>query len=148
MQLIIPLPDICGMGRRIYRDSSSSCFQPGEGPSRGLLRDYEPSDGTFSSTSHHHHHHHRPAPLFVSGPLAAILLTPATDLIPFGTFTQYKNIWPTEKYLVSAVDIARWRAAVDEYFVNTMGSARWGPGRGRASTRILCWPGVAADTED
>ena len=26
-------------------------FQPGEGPSRGLLRDYEPSDGTFSSTS-------------------------------------------------------------------------------------------------
>ena len=22
-------------------------FQPGEGPSRGLLRDYEPSDGTF-----------------------------------------------------------------------------------------------------
>ena len=28
-----------------------SRFQPGEGPSRGLLRDYEPSDGTFSSTS-------------------------------------------------------------------------------------------------
>ena len=28
----------------------SSRFQPGEGPSRGLLRDYEPSDGTFSST--------------------------------------------------------------------------------------------------
>ena len=28
-------------------------FQPGEGPSRGLLRDYEPSDGTFSSTSLH-----------------------------------------------------------------------------------------------
>ena len=27
-------------------------FQPGEGPSRGLLRDYEPSDGTFSSTNH------------------------------------------------------------------------------------------------
>ena len=26
--------------------------QPGEGSSRGLLRDYEPSDGTFSSTSH------------------------------------------------------------------------------------------------
>ena len=24
----------------------------GEGPSRGLFRDYEPSDGTFSSTSH------------------------------------------------------------------------------------------------
>ena len=24
---------------------------PGEGPSRGLLRDYEPSDGTFCSTS-------------------------------------------------------------------------------------------------
>ena len=31
----------------------SSRFQPGEGPSRGLLRDYEPSDGTFSSTSPH-----------------------------------------------------------------------------------------------
>ena len=28
-------------------------FQPGEGPSRGLLRDYEPSDGTFWSTSGH-----------------------------------------------------------------------------------------------
>ena len=27
-----------------------SRFQPGEGPSRGLLRDYEPSDATFSST--------------------------------------------------------------------------------------------------
>ena len=26
----------------------------GEGPSRGLLRDYEPSDGTFSSTSIYH----------------------------------------------------------------------------------------------
>ena len=23
-------------------------MQPGEGPSRGLLRDYEPSDGTFN----------------------------------------------------------------------------------------------------
>ena len=31
----------------------SSRFQPGEGPSRGLLRDYEPSDGTFSSTTGH-----------------------------------------------------------------------------------------------
>ena len=31
----------------------SSRFQPpGEGPSRDLLRDYEPSDGPFSSTSH------------------------------------------------------------------------------------------------
>ena len=28
------------------------CFQLGEGPSRGLLRDYEPSDGTFWGTSH------------------------------------------------------------------------------------------------
>ena len=28
-------------------------FQPGEGPNRGLLRDYEPSDGTFSSTNAH-----------------------------------------------------------------------------------------------
>ena len=38
----------------MLRDSGvnarSSPFQPGEGPSRGLLRDYEPSDGTFSST--------------------------------------------------------------------------------------------------
>ena len=25
-------------------------FQPGEGPSRGLLHDYEPLDGTFSSS--------------------------------------------------------------------------------------------------
>ena len=33
------------------RDRGSSRFQPGEGPSRGLLRDCEPSDGTFSSTS-------------------------------------------------------------------------------------------------
>ena len=32
-------------------ESGSSHFQPGEGPSRGLLRDYEPSDGTFSSTT-------------------------------------------------------------------------------------------------
>ena len=29
----------------------SSRFQPGEGPSRGLLRDYEPSDGPFLSTN-------------------------------------------------------------------------------------------------
>ena len=29
----------------------SSRFQPGEGPSRGLLRDYEPSDGTFWSSN-------------------------------------------------------------------------------------------------
>ena len=28
-------------------ENGSSRFQPGEGPSRGLLRDYEPSDGTF-----------------------------------------------------------------------------------------------------
>ena len=28
-------------------------FQPGEDPSRGLLRDYEPSDGAFWSTSSH-----------------------------------------------------------------------------------------------
>ena len=26
-------------------------FQPGEGPSRGLFRDYEPSDEMFSSTT-------------------------------------------------------------------------------------------------
>ena len=32
-------------------ESGSSRFQPGEGPSRGLLRAYEPPDGTFSSTS-------------------------------------------------------------------------------------------------
>ena len=32
-------------------ESGSSRFQPGEGPSRGLLRDYEPSDGTFWSTT-------------------------------------------------------------------------------------------------
>ena len=31
--------------------SGSSRFQPGEGPSRGLLRAYEPSDGTFLSTT-------------------------------------------------------------------------------------------------
>ena len=36
-------------------ESGSSRFQPGEGPSRGLLRDYEPSDGTVSSTSIYHH---------------------------------------------------------------------------------------------
>ena len=29
------------------------CIQAREGPSSGLLRDYEPSDGTFSSTSPH-----------------------------------------------------------------------------------------------
>ena len=34
-------------------ESTSSCFQPGEGPSWGLLRAYEPSDGTFSSTRPH-----------------------------------------------------------------------------------------------
>ena len=28
-------------------ESGSCHFQPGEGPSRGLLRDYEPSDGPF-----------------------------------------------------------------------------------------------------
>ena len=32
-------------------ESGSSRFQPGEGPSRGLLRDYEPSDGLFWSTN-------------------------------------------------------------------------------------------------
>ena len=31
--------------------SSSSHFQPGEGPSRGLLCDYEPSDRPFSSST-------------------------------------------------------------------------------------------------
>ena len=30
---------------------TSSRFQSGEGPSRSLLRDYEPSDGPFLSTS-------------------------------------------------------------------------------------------------
>ena len=34
--------------------SGSSRFQPGEGPSRGLLRAYELSDGTFSSTNHYY----------------------------------------------------------------------------------------------
>ena len=34
-------------------ESGSSRFQPGEGPSRGLLSDYEPFDGTFWSTSDH-----------------------------------------------------------------------------------------------
>ena len=34
---------------RPWGQRGSSRFQPGEGPSRGLLRDYEPSDGTFSS---------------------------------------------------------------------------------------------------
>ena len=29
----------------IQCESASRHFQPGEGPSRGLLRDYEPSDG-------------------------------------------------------------------------------------------------------
>ena len=38
--------------------NARSRFQPGEGPSRGLLRDYEPSDGTFSSTNSHLHHRH------------------------------------------------------------------------------------------
>ena len=35
------------------RESGSSRFQPGEGPSRGLPRDYEPSDGTFWSTKYY-----------------------------------------------------------------------------------------------
>ena len=39
-------------------ESGSSRFQPGEGPSRGLLRDYEHSDGTFSSTTGHPHPNH------------------------------------------------------------------------------------------
>ena len=30
-------------------ESGSSSFQPGKGPSRGLLRDYEPLEGPFSS---------------------------------------------------------------------------------------------------
>ena len=34
-------------------------FQPGEGSSRGLLRAYEPSDGTFSSTTYYGHFNHR-----------------------------------------------------------------------------------------
>ena len=32
-------------------ESASRRFQPGEGPSIGLLRDYKPLDGTFSSTN-------------------------------------------------------------------------------------------------
>ena len=32
-------------------ESASGRFKPGEGPSRGLLRDYEPSDATFWSTN-------------------------------------------------------------------------------------------------
>ena len=32
-------------------ESSSSRFQPGEGPRRGLLRDYEPSRGPYMSQS-------------------------------------------------------------------------------------------------
>ena len=39
-------------------ESGSSRFQPGEGPSRGLLRDYEPSDGPFWSTSSYRHWRH------------------------------------------------------------------------------------------
>ena len=35
----------------IERPWGQRLFQPGEGPSRGLLRAYKPSDGTFSSTS-------------------------------------------------------------------------------------------------
>ena len=33
----------------------SGHFRPGEGSIRGLLRDYEPSEGPFSSSSHHDH---------------------------------------------------------------------------------------------
>ena len=32
-------------------EGGSSRFQLGEGPSRGLLRDYEPLDGLFSSSN-------------------------------------------------------------------------------------------------
>ena len=41
-----------GVNVRLACESGSSRFQLGEGPGRGLLRDYEPSDGTFSSTSY------------------------------------------------------------------------------------------------
>ena len=35
------------LGPQLKGERGSSHFQPGEGPSRGLLRDYEPSDGPF-----------------------------------------------------------------------------------------------------
>ena len=45
----------------------------GEGPSRGLLRAYEPSDGTFSSTrAHAGEMDHRPADGDGSGGLLAV----------------------------------------------------------------------------
>ena len=44
-----------GEGPCLKCESGSSRFQPGEGPSRGPLRDYEPSDsdGAFWSTNSH-----------------------------------------------------------------------------------------------
>ena len=38
-------------------ESASRRFQLGEGPSRGLLCDYEPSDGPFSSSTRHSARH-------------------------------------------------------------------------------------------
>ena len=53
-----------------------SRFQPGEGPSRGLLRDYEPSDGTFSSTTQYPAGTlHNEDYALISGPLIVVLFT-------------------------------------------------------------------------
>ena len=41
-------------------------FQLGEGPSRGLLRDYEPSDGPPFSSSTHNPPFHRSPPTQIS----------------------------------------------------------------------------------
>ena len=48
-----PTVSQCEIGS-VTQLSYGSRFQPGEGPSRGLLRDYKPSDGTFWSPTAHH----------------------------------------------------------------------------------------------
>ena len=58
---------------------SSSRFQPGEGPSRGLLRDYEPSDGTFRGTTEYVCHNNITWPLLVSPSTQLVALLRGPD---------------------------------------------------------------------
>ena len=63
-------------------ESGSRRFQPGEGPSRGLLRDYETSDGPFLK------HYSTPVPVadksrLKCGPSSAFLHFSASNIVLF-----------------------------------------------------------------
>ena len=82
--------------------SGSSRFQSGEGPSRGLLGDYEPSDGTFWSTTPHpsqpasRHNNTNNITGQHTSPVINCLLFYATvsNYLPTIYCTRVRDIWP------------------------------------------------------